>query len=78
MRILITGGAGFLGSHLSDLLIAHDVNKHKKAKPKAPEPQPAESAAAAEDEPEPEYVEQPVLARRRADEGGGPAAWQPV
>ncbi len=59
------------------VLIAHDVNKHKKGKPKAPEPQPAESAAAAEDEPEPEYVEQPVLARRRADEGG-PAAWQPV
>jgi UDP-glucose 4-epimerase len=28
MRFLITGGAGFIGSHLSDLLIAHDHSVH--------------------------------------------------
>jgi UDP-glucose 4-epimerase len=28
MRFLITGGAGFIGSHLSDLLIAHDHAVH--------------------------------------------------
>ena len=28
MRFLITGGAGFIGSHLSDLLIGHDHAVH--------------------------------------------------
>ena len=28
MRFLITGGAGFIGSHLSDLLIEHDHAVH--------------------------------------------------